>query len=519
MSTPRIRLLVAAGAATALGLIGAAPASAATVATTTDPAVGAAGWLAQQFRDASGTVSATGDHLVYPGSTYYYSGLTADAVFGLAATHTAREKIDSALAYIASQVASDTNLDGGYGTQGPYDGSVAKAALAAIVGGADPTAFGGQNLMQALKDGECTAATGSAADYQNLYCPATGSGRNVLSSIAESFVILAESRAGAPYLPSADAVSFFTGLQCPDGGFTGDTAPGAPCSSGVDETAYGLFALTALPGTLLADRDARIASAAQWLRDHRSGGYWPAGGPANVDSTGLATAALDSVGDDVSASRAWLAAQQVTDGPSIGIGATRGALKFDGAFDADASVKATADGLLGLATGGSLATVSAAGATPGFQVLAPVSNATRTSLTAGGKQTVSASGFAAGEKVSAVLHSTPVSLGTVTATANGDVSLTFTVPADLAAGTHSVEFTGLTSGLTASVSFTVAAPAAAPSTGPSSGSPQPAAPAAEGADALANSGLDGRAALQLTLLGVALVVAGGGAVVAGRRRA
>ena len=62
---------------------------------------------------------------------------------------------------------------------------------------------------------------------------------------------------------------------------------------------------------------------------------------------------------------------------------------------------------------------------------------------AGGQLTVSGTGFEPGETVQATLHSTPIDLGTVTADADGAVSLTFTVPADLEPGLHSVDLVGL----------------------------------------------------------------------------
>ena len=132
----------------------------------------------------------------------------------------------------------------------------------------------------------------------------------------------------------------------------------------------------------------------------------------NVDSTGLAAAALKAHGADTSRSAAWLAGQQVTSGPTVGTGASRGALKYHGSFDPSASIKATADGILGLAGNGSLATLSAAGAAAGTAVLAlerahprPLVRLHRHA------QTITGTGFAAGETVLGELHSTPMAVG------------------------------------------------------------------------------------------------------------
>lgn len=65
-------------------------------------------------------------------------------------------------------------------------------------------------------------------------------------------------------------------------------------------------------------------------------------------------------------------------------------------------------------------------------------------------------GFVAGEDVSAVVRSTPVTLAPGVADANGDVVFTFNTPADFALGAHTVTLTGATSGEIVSA-FTVVA--------------------------------------------------------------
>ena len=119
-----------------------------------------------------------------------------------------------ALAYLADNVdaySDITNSDG----FGPYDGSVAKLAVAAIVAGQDPTAFGGYDLLHTLAADECAPTAKGCTP---------GSGANVFSSIQEAFVILAEARAGAGHAPTTQALDYFTSLQCASGGFTDKTA-------------------------------------------------------------------------------------------------------------------------------------------------------------------------------------------------------------------------------------------------------------------------------------------------------
>ncbi|MDR1825417.1 MAG: Ig-like domain-containing protein [Bifidobacteriaceae bacterium] len=65
----------------------------------------------------------------------------------------------------------------------------------------------------------------------------------------------------------------------------------------------------------------------------------------------------------------------------------------------------------------------------------------------GESQEVNGLNFEPGEKVTGVVHSTPIQLGTATADANGKVVFAaFTIPADFEYGTHTVTLTGETSG-------------------------------------------------------------------------
>jgi hypothetical protein len=115
----------------------------------------------------------------------------------------------------------------------------------------------------------------------------------------------------------------------------------------------------------------------------------------------------------------------------------------------------------------------------------------------GKEQTVVLGGFQPHEMVHGVLHSTPVDLGTVEADDNGFATFTFTIPAHLEGGIHSVTMTGATSGVTAEATFTVTV-------------------ADQDAGGLAYTGAD---VLPLLALGGGLLVAGVGAVtVASRRR-
>lgn len=433
-----LRSLLVAGAATAVGLaLVPSPASAASPAPakTTNKAKGAAGWLAQQLVD--------GNHLVYAfdGKTFDGGG-TADLIYALAGAGVGKAKTKAVIGYFEKNVESyvDIKNTDGYG---PNDGGIAKTAIATLVAGANPTAFGGYNLLQQLKTDEC--ATTSAS------CTA-GAAANVFSSISESLVITAEARGAAlkaSYAPSANAGKYFRSLQCADGGFTSATVGGAGCASDVDATGYAIMALQALGGQSTA-----IGKAATWLVSQRnSDGSWTSNGGENIDSTGLAVAGLKAAGRSTTTSVAWLRNQQVTTGPTAGAGATRGALKYQGKFDAASSVKGTSDGLLGI-TRSSLATLAGASARDDLPLLKLATpHVMHAKVKTGHPQRVRGTGFANKELVVATVNG--LRLGSAKSNANGTVRVNFTVRTSLSAGKHTVLLSGHRTGLQATASFII----------------------------------------------------------------
>jgi hypothetical protein len=504
MSPPSARLLaVLAAAAAALAVTAlavTAPADAAAPQrTTTAPARAAAGWLAQQF----------GDHYDYPGGTYFDGGSTADSIFALAAAKAGSDKIEAAIRYFAEHVDEYASVSDTSGQPGPYDGSVAKAAVAAMVAGVDPTHFGGYNLLQALRDDQCATASKpkNQNDFTTPTCPAPGAARNIYSSVSESLAILAEARgakaSGAKYAPDAAALQYFLSLQCTNGGFTSETTGGAKCAADPDSTGFAMMALQAA-----GHQQAALTRAAHWLTSMRNAdGSWTAQHVHNVDSTALAAAALAAQGRDTHRSIAWLDSQQVATGPTVGKGASRGALKYQGAFDPSSSIKATADGLLGMVAHGSLATLTDSGASANTAVLALAPAQIEHAIVSAGKQeSVTGTGFAAGEKVTGMVESRAVFAGSATADKSGTATLAFTVPASLT-GRHTITLTGRASGLTTSARFRVVA-ATAPTTGASSPSQPP----------LADTGRDSRQTGAELALGLGLVALGGLALGFGRRR-
>lgn len=498
------KIRIAAAIATSLTVLALGPAGAPAAAprTTATPAKGAAGWLAQQF----------GTHFVAYGS--FDGGTTADAIYALAAAGVGKDKINAAVDYFAAHVNEYTSVSDTSGKPGPYDGAVGKTAVAAMVADADPTHFGGYNLLQALKDDQCTSVSHPTnSDYSIPECPAPGSARNSYSSIAESLAILAEARGaqryGSTYAPDAAATSYFLSLQCANGGFTAGTSGGAHCVSDPDATGYAMMALQAQ-----GDQPAALARAAHWLTSVRNAdGSWTAQHVHNVDSTGLAAAALRAHGVNTDRSAAWLVSQQMTVGPTVGAGASRGALKYQGSFNATSSIKATADGILGMVAHGSLATLSDRSAAADVPVLALAAPTVDHRAVAGRALTVTGTGFSSGEAVHGELGSRPTGIGTARANRSGTVSLTFTVPSGFA-GRHVLTLTGHRSELASSRVVNIVA-----AQQPSAAQQPPAAPPNRTSQpTLAATGLDGRQVTVDVALGAGLVVAGALLLVIGRRR-
>lgn len=439
-------------------------ASAATTryATTTNAVQAAAGWLAGQFVDSSHLPAAGGDHFDSKYGTKYYPnyGENPDAIFGLAAAKAGGAKVATALGYLATNLDGYTDITNSDGF-GPYDGAVAKTALAALVAGSNPSSFAGTNLLRTLKQDECATASTSCTP---------GEAANIFASVSESFVVLAEARGGAKYgaayLPSAAAVSYLLSLQCPDGGFTDSiSACGASGTPDVDSTSYALMALQALGG-----HSAEAIKAANWLASQRkAAGYWESQGIPNPNSTGLAAAALQGQGRDVSTSRTWLLGQQARAG-SVGAGAVKynGSLSPTTTSATSLSVLATAQALPALVDGGSLAVLSATGSQAGVAVYAPTASTSAATAKPGAWESVTGVGFAPRERVTVTVHSRPAVVATATSDALGSVRASYKVPSTLTAGRHQLVLTGASSGLTASRSFTV--PASTRGSGSTSGS-------------------------------------------------
>lgn len=141
---------------------------------------------------------------------------------------------------------------------------------------------------------------------------------------------------------------------------------------------------------------------------------------------------------------------------------------------------------------------------PGAELSAAVAHA---DLAPGQEQTVVATGFGDGEQVAGVMNSEPLDLGTQTATADGEVVFSWTIPQEIESGTHTVTLTGTDSG-EVSVHFRVTTDETGGTGGDGDAAPS-------GTGDLATTGADPGAAWVAALV---LLLAGAAATLVARRR-
>ncbi len=156
--------------------------------------------------------------------------------------------------------------------------------------------------------------------------------------------------------------------------------------------------------------------------------------------------------------------------------------------------------VLGVALGlimSALAAGTPASAAP--YTTAPTVAVSTTNPCVGCPLTISVAGFAANEQINVTLHTTVYNLGTATADSSGATTTTVTLPAGVS-GAHTIVAVGATSGPSASIAITIGG---APGGG------------GGGGGGLPNTGV---AAIGIGAVGVALIVGGGAALLAGRRR-
>lgn len=326
--------LKAAGALAALALVA--------VPTTASAAETQQGAVAEGARFVVDTLAAGDDHYVYPGGDYFDGGNTIDAIIALDGAKAGRTGADSALAYLEAHVGDYIGSGGEV-----YAGPTAKTLLVVVAHGADPSAFGGVDLVAALTalqapDGRLSDDS-QWGDYSN--------------NIGQALGVIALQRAGAPSTLAAD---FLAGEQCDDGGFPASIGAD-PCVSDPDATGFAIQAMVA------AGRTAEATNAVDWLaaRVTASGAVLNSEGVASTNSTGVAAQAFRAAGatQQLAATAGFIASLQYDcDFPAAlrgGIASTPSAIATS--VPADSDLRATPQALLGMA-GASLVDVTVEGA-------------------------------------------------------------------------------------------------------------------------------------------------------------
>ena len=295
-------------AASSLALTVVAPSATAAPPTTTgntdDTAITVAGkWLEGELTD--GLIDAGG---------FTDFGLTLDTGFAL---DQAGDKSGVATVNRAFQPVINDYISGdAFGDKGStYAGSVAKAATFARAAGANPTSYGGVNLVTRLEERVSAAAPivgriedrSSFGDYAN--------------TLGQSYAVRALTEAKSQR--AADAVAFLLAQQCTSGffrqDFTKDKAAAAQgCTEGQAGSEPSVDA-TALAVVNLVEGDAKgpgvnaaVDNATDWLvtQQKKNGSF-----AGNTNSTGLAGWALGLVKDRTAAAKAatWVRKQQPVD--------------------------------------------------------------------------------------------------------------------------------------------------------------------------------------------------------------
>lgn len=248
-------------------------------------------------------------------------GLAADIALALNAVHEQPDTVAAVSDSLAHHL--DAYIAPGYGTL-TSAGSTAKALVLAQATGADPTSFGGTDLVARLestvaKDApvrgriqdELDRKEKSAADYANV----------VGQAYAVTGLVAAKS-------DEADAATqFLLAQQCKDGffrlNFTKDataadqTCDGDPSSApDLDATAFAVRALSTVKDD--PEAAAQVKSAVTWLQGQQAadGSFGGGTGTAapNSNSTGLAGWVLGDNGDIAAAEKtaAWVHQHQTT---------------------------------------------------------------------------------------------------------------------------------------------------------------------------------------------------------------
>ncbi|HUR78589.1 MAG TPA: hypothetical protein VMZ22_11615 [Acidimicrobiales bacterium] len=413
-------------------------------------------WLVTQFA-ANGHHLKSGFESNGQFQTFDDAGLTIDGLLALAAAgRDGDAEAQEGKAYMASQV--DEYVTGS-DPNSLYAGSLAKAIVFAVVYDLDANAVDGHDLEADLRGRLQSNGrfTDKATDFQ------TGQPTDYSNGVGQALAVLAlaASDAGAPQ----SSIDYLVSQQCPNGGFRvqlADTRCTNDEQADLDATS---FALTAIDSATDAEsvEDELVKGLTFVFGSQKENGSFA----DNANSTGLASVTVRSFGGHPPANEGATFVKTL----QLAGGADAGAILVDkDAYDA-----AVADGLdekgRTLAARATAQAVMALGL-PAYSLIGarePVEPATTIALSSttvpeGGQLTASGGGFFTDEKVRVVVSSDPVTVGEPVANVSGLISQSFTLPASVSPGGHTVTLTGESSGVTIAAPFTVTSAEVAPTT-------------------------------------------------------
>lgn len=232
----------------------------------------------------------------------------ADAIFALAGNDSAKKSVSSALGFLAAQVSSGKLKTGQY----------AKIALAAKAAGANPSAFGGKDLL---------------AELSKATNPKTGVIGDGVFTHALAMLALARGGASVP----TQAIAALEVLQTPAGGwaFTGAGAPD------VDTTALAVQALIAVGRPSNSGAAGRGLGYLRGLQNADGGFPYQSpsafGTESNANSTALVAQAIIAAGDQP---ESWAAAGGNPLSALVNLQQKSGAIAFQSAYP-DENILAT----------------------------------------------------------------------------------------------------------------------------------------------------------------------------------
>lgn len=291
------------------------------------------------------TIGQLTDGLVY-NDQYQFDdyGLSADMAIALDALSGHADTVDQISNALAKHVNSyTTGTDWGY----PGDvsaGATAKSLLVAELAGADPTSYGGVDLVGQLESMVSTS-TPTTGRIEDRVDPNDQYGQDYANTLGQALAARGLTVAGSS---DASAVTtFLLEQQCTAGWFrlefSDTSAADQACNDATDTpdpdaTAYAVIMLQPLADTSPAV-SAAVGKAEQWLlSQQKADGAFGGGAPqtaANANSTGLAGWALGVLGDTAAAEAAatWVRAHQAHDAGrcTTQLATQTGAIAYDAA--------------------------------------------------------------------------------------------------------------------------------------------------------------------------------------------